>query len=273
MDHEEDDPGERMYSEERNLFRERAKFISMGIATILLVLLIVYSGSLHSPHMALLAFFLTGFLLYPAILAVLLGFMGIRNLAVFEKGFIPPYCANPSINLKTHGFIFWKEVAAIYANKNLRVSRIFPFLVVKMREGSFSIPTDQIINFNLFLSSVGPYTEVIRKEEFRIGLNPITYYPPSHEARLDDDAIVLSYGDHEERFPFDEIRKVRIKMSYQLVMKDGKRIGLLGMTREDVQRIRDIHRKGTGHAGIEGGLNKLQGLLSSSSDEDEGLDD
>ena len=268
-----DDTGESIYSEERDLTHERLKFISMGIATILFALLIVYVGSLHSFQLAVIAFLLSSVMLYPALLAVLLGLTGIRNLAVFEKGFIPPYCANPTINHSRHGFLPWKEVAAIYSNKNLRISKIFPFLVVKMREGSFAIPVDQITNFNLFLSSVSPYTEVIKKEEFRNGLSPITYYPPSHGARLDDDAIVLSYGEHEKRFPFDEIRKVRIKMSHQLVMKDGKRIGLLGMSREDIQRIRDIQRGEGGSSGIGGGLNRLQGLLRSTVDEDEEIDE
>ncbi len=176
--------GNIIYTEERNVGHERMRFCFTGIITILFVMLIVYAGLLHSPFLALLAFLFFGLLLYPGILAVLLGLKGIRQLTVYETGFIPPYCSKVSLSMRSNGFISWKDVAGIYSNKNLRVSKIFPYITVELRDHPFTIPADQIINMSLFLNSVKPYTQVVTEKEYRPGIHSIDYYPPSTEARL-----------------------------------------------------------------------------------------
>lgn len=260
--------GSIIYTEDRPIRREQLKFILTGMVTLLFVLLVVYAGHLHSPALALLAFVLFGLLLYPAIMAILLGITGIRQLKVFEKGFVPPYCSMISRNIAVGGFFSWKDVAGIYSNKNIRLSRIFPYLAVELRHGVFCIPADQIININMFLETVRPYTRVVTEKEYRPGIRSIDYFPPSGGARLDDDALVLPYRDHEERIAFGDIRKVRMKMNYQLMMKNGQRVGLLGMGRDDVEKIREaISRFLEGRPPERS--DSRDGLLRSTADDDE----
>lgn len=272
MPHTTEDHGAIIYTEERDILGERLKYLSLGIFLIAFILLIVYSGSLHSRELALLAFILFGCLLYPGITSIMLGLNGIRQLTVYETGFMPPYCTDFSLNFKEGGFVHWREVAGIYSNKNLRVSKLFPYIVVELRDSTFSFPAEQIINVNLFLNSVKPFTKVITETELRPGIIPVEYYPPSTEARLDDDAIVLKYGERDVRFPFDKINKIRVKMSYQLQMEGGSRIGLLGMGREDIERIRENRKKFLDSNGSPQS-NSRDGLLQSSSDDTDGEDE
>ena len=103
---------------------------------------------------------------------------------------------------------------------------------------------------SLFVRAIEPYTEIVRDREYRCGIRPVDYYPPSLEARLEEDSIVLHYGDVVRSIYFKDIRRVKLNMMYQLVMVNGKRLGLLGMGREDVERIRTSHQNyRTGDAG------------------------
>ncbi len=266
-----DDPGTSLYSEERSITREKLRFIFIGISIILLVGLIIYVGTLHSGYLAVLAFILFGILLYPVFLALVIGFTGIHKLRVLESGFYPPLCSNVWVNLRKKGFIPWEDVTTIFSNKNLRVSKIFPYVVVVLKDTSFAIPMKQITNMGLFLSAIQPYTDVVWIKEYRNSRNPIEYYPPSNGARLDDDAIVLSYTDEDVRFDFSDVKKVHVQMSHQLVLNDKRRIGLLGMSREDIMRIKDNlanFRKKTNSDSDESEPDTISGLLKSSLDED-----
>lgn len=258
------DLGKRIYKEERNIRREKIRYTFTGLGILVFVGLVLYVSTLHSSILTLLSLVLFVPLLYPAILAIIIGTTGIRTLEVYEKGLIIPHSFDLKRNIQGQGFIDWHEVHKIFQNKNLRVSKLFPYLVIKLKDQYIAIPNDTIINFGVFINAIEPYCNVIKTTEFRNGLFPIEYHPPSNEARLDDDAIVIGYPDNEIRIPFATIKSVVIKMMYQLKMKDGKRIGLLGMSREDIERIKREFSKSTKGGTIKSSDTPIGGVLKSS---------
>jgi len=272
MNHRENDLGIPNYFEERNIVREKMRFLFTGLITLSFISMVVYVGSLHSTMLMLLVLLLFGWLIYPALFALILGLIGIHRLEVYESGFYPPHCSSLTANLRNHGFILWKDVDRVYVNKNLRISKLFPYLVVKLKNTCFGIPAEQIINMSLFLDAIKPFTRIITDSEHRCGTCSIDYLPPSIEARLDDDAIVLTYRDEEKRLEFSDIKKVRVSMNYQLLMNDGKRIGLLGMSREDIERIKIIQKDfmEKGPSSTQSKRGGLDGVFGSTLEEGEG---
>jgi len=263
------DFGKVIYSEKRNIRKEKIHYTMIGFGIMVFIGLILYVSTLHSSSLTLLSLVLFVPLLYPAILSIIIGTTGIRILKVCENGLILPHSSDIRRNITKQGFIDWHEVHMIFQNKNLRVSKLFPYLVIKLKDQTLTIPNDTIINFGVFINAIEPYCNVVKTTEFRNGLFPIEYHPPSNEARLDDEAIIIGSSDKEISIPFADIKSVVIKMNYQLRMKDGKRIGLLGMSREDVERIkREFSKSSKGGITNKSGTS-MGGVLKSSIESDE----
>jgi len=269
MSQHSNETGELLYSESRNVMHEQVNYVLRGVGILLFVFLLIYAGSRESIFLALMATLLFGALIYPAVLSLLVGFTGIHELKVYEHGFVPPFCTDIKVNVRYDSFISWGEMEHIYLNKNLRISKIFPYVLIKLRSSYIAIPEGKIIDLSLFLKAIDPFTTVITTKEYRHGIHPVEYHPPSLEARLEDEAIILHYGDEVRSIHYRDIKKIKLNMIYQVVLMNGKRIGLLGMSREDVERIRISHGNYTkGRSSEEAGV-PSGGVLQSETDMDE----
>jgi len=273
MSQMENDTGQLVYSEPRNVVKERFQHVSRGLIITVFVILVIYAGSRESLFLCLMASLLFGLLLYPAFLSLVLGLTGIHELKAYENGLVLPFNPSLKVNMRNGAFIPWRDVEYIYLNKNLRISKIFPYILIKLRNSYIAIPEGKIIDLSLFLKSVDTYTTIITDKEYRCGMYPVDYYPPSLEARLEDDSILLHYGEVVRTIHFKDIKKVKLNMTYQLLMVNGSRIGLLGMSRDDVERIRISHQnylKGGSFVGIS---SPSGGVLNSEIENDESEND
>ncbi|MCK4614785.1 MAG: hypothetical protein KAU14_08275 [Thermoplasmata archaeon] len=270
MTREKEELGRKVYSEERNIAGERFRLLSASVSALLFLLLIVYVGLLHSLFMAVFALVVFGFLAYPIITGFILSLTGIHRLEVYENGLYPPYCPILRVNLRNDGFIPWQDISSIVANRQLRASKHFPYIVVNLKERDLAIPAEDIRNIDSFLGHIEPYVKVVREWEAKIGVFPVHYFPPSMEAKIDGDALLLRYPEREERLEFEDIKKVRVKSGYQLLTMKRKRIGLLGMGREDMLEIRRAHKRFQEGKTDGTGESTAGELLASSGDRKEG---
>lgn len=235
--------GKQEYLEEHPLLWVRLQLFMISAGSTFLSLLIIYAGFRHSLFMGIFALLLFGWLLYPTICGIITSIFGIRNAKIFPRGFISPYMPPRILLRHKKGFIPWEEVVDIVANRYLRATGVFPYIVVELKRGIFAIPTKYLKNPEFFICHAENYTGVVKDRETKIGLFHIVHFlPPPQSADIKEDGIVLHYPEKEKRIEFAELKKIKPKGKYQFLTKNGRKMGVLGLTDRDLMDIREAFK-------------------------------
>jgi len=245
----------REYFEDPSLFSERFKLFSLSLTGLAIILLIIYVGFRYSFLMGLFTIALFGFLIYPTSIGIGTALFGIRNTEVLERGFFPPYCP-PNIRLRyREGFIPWSDVVDIVANRYLRKTDLFPYIVVELKTAHFAIPESYLKNPDFFIYHAEGHTKIVRDREMMTGFHIVHFLPPPDSASIEDDAVVFHYPDKDEKIEFNELKSVKVRGGGHFLTKKGQRMAVLGISDQDILDIRETFRGFRGKRTVSGKKN------------------
>lgn len=236
--------GNLVYSEKRNLKKARRKLYSIGLIFYILIALLLCIGLLISLFSMLILLLLLSPLLYIATSAIIQAKMGMRNLQVYEKGFIRPLTYKIVENIRGEFFIPFDAIKCIFTNPYIRRKFNWAYITVIMKDGrsSFAIETRDISNLTKFLSSVKRDVQLVERD-FLIGKyyqKYVDYYPPHAVLIISTEGVSLRYKDQIKDIPFNEIKKISTRHPGLIQLKENNyRIGIFELSGKQAVRVKE----------------------------------
>ena len=242
--------GDLIYEEIRTIKREKRKYYAIG-TTFLCFILFLIIPVLFIPIKIVIVkgIFVFPFLFF-TIKAYSIALFGINNLKIYNSGFVTPTSYGIKRNLKRDIFIPFDEINAIFTNPYSTKHLKQPYFSIDMknRKQSFLIDKKIIKDTTKFLEILRKKVPIIERDLLYDDLTHVLadFYLPTTNLFVGLDNIVLKYYRDPVLISFYDVKKVSLRASWLLKMKNGERKGISGISLEDRWKVRaafDAYKK------------------------------
>ncbi len=240
--------GELISSEKRDLKQARRKLYFIGFSLYFLMTIPILIGMVISYLAMFILLIFVSLWLYDATTAIIRARMGVKNLQVYDNGFIRPQTHTLSDNIRGCFFIPFDAIKCIFTNPTLRKMVKWGYITVIMKDekSSFAIDTRDIVMLRKFILTMKSNVKIVERD-LLIGKyykKFVDYYPPETTMIISSKGLSLRYKDQIKEIGFNEIRRIRLHGPWLIQLKEGNyRISFFRLPEKQVLRLKEAFQK------------------------------